>query len=785
MTRDLASGFLQNLAQVTPDNVLFKERAASVKAAISKATSYEEVEKQLKELHGFDYRIPDLAFEIMQLVFELAQKKAIEPKSFFAKRYIVDIRASTLPILERLAYHIPAQAIPVLWSSLDCGEPTVAEKAAKSLEKIVEYDLEVFPHLGFSVQEEVCAFLSALPKEQLIAHIEATLALCSGILSLEISGSKLTSPDTITLSKGTLPASEPLYNLRAKTIALLKNLYGEVSKSEHKRRILGVLNGITRHSYGGRKTSKELLAQIDKEVSELLDFYAHVIPGADNETLQKLGRNIYWQHYHHSHEYSADVIQKIFAIRDQLYANEELNIFNVLVGFEAVFLYEWNGRDSAEDSVKQEKEYRETKVAEYLQGMNASNYALWEKRILDYSQIESNDLATFIYFGKFVVAAGAKHPEFAKALLAKHSEELRGFRAAVLEGLLDSDNAAATAIITNWLDKGLYLQSIAVVLGHTHSLALEQYEKLLAKAVEQKNQEIIIMVVGALAERYSSEENTLPLIIYAIKELTKYKDSRWVNVYWWRKKLGSIAEILSERDIDVILDNLLHAASIGTHEEWVLAPIAKKYPAEVMAFFKSRIQKREAREGDEEIYEPIPYRFYEKLSGALGEHLGRVVLIAIEWMQEDNLDQKRKAPDLLHAITDEGFEQLGGILIDLYKAKKLDNDTMLRLLNEYAGTLETETVWKALIESNSDDEELRKDCIGHFFGTGMTSGIDGVALAYDARYEMFVGWQSDSNEAIKQVGIEGAKAFKDAAKRERERVQEQQKLREYDFKNQN
>jgi len=50
---------------------------------------------------------------------------------------------------------------------------------------------------------------------------------------------------------------------------------------------------------------------------------------------------------------------------------------------------------------------------------------------------------------------------------------------------------------------------------------------------------------------------------------------------------------------------------------------------------------------------------------------------------------------------------------------------------------------------------------------------------------MFTRWQGDSNETVKQVGIEGAKAFKEAAKRERERVQKQQKLREYDFKAQN
>jgi hypothetical protein len=153
----------------------------------------------------------------------------------------------------------------------------------------------------------------------------------------------------------------------------------------------------------------------------------------------------------------------------------------------------------------------------------------------------------------------------------------------------------------------------------------------------------------------------------------------------------------------------------------------------------------------------------------LNSQLEQIVPIAIDWMNTDNRYHRRKVPDFLHAITDDDFEELGKVLIALYQRNAINEDIFTEILHEYSGTFETESAWKVLIESHPDDEELRKDCIGHFFGTGTTSGLDGIALAYEARYEMFKRWQDDSNETVKQVGIEGAKAFKDAAKRERER----------------
>lgn len=514
--------------------------------------------------------------EIVKHALDRASDKTLDTKSFLYARYGIDARSAAFPILKRLAYHIPNKVIPLLWKCLSIESVKVAKEAAETLKSVVEYDIELLPHLGLRVQSEMCAYLSSLPPEELVQHSDTTLALCSKILSLEMQGTRLASADTFVFSRGTLPASEELRALRKNTFLLLKNLYGIVSSAALKRRIMGTLYSITRHPRGNEKISKDTLTQINSEVNALLDFYEQIIPTADNESLQKIGHDIYWMHYHHAAEYSDDTIYKILAVRDKLYANEELNIFNVLVGFESVFPYEWVSKDSAEDSVKQEKEYRERKAAEYLEQMDATNYPEWEKRILDYAQIESNDLATFMYFGKFVVAVGIKHPRFAKALLLNNSEKLQGFRAALLEGLLESDSSAANAIITEWFDKGLYLPSLCNVLERTRVITLDQYAKLLAYASELKDQIILNLLVGALAERYSDTEDTTPLIIATIRELTKYKDTRWVNVYWWRKKLGSIAKHLGADDADVILDNLLNAPSIETHEEWVLAPIAKE-----------------------------------------------------------------------------------------------------------------------------------------------------------------------------------------------------------------
>ena len=92
MTNDLTSGFLENLAKSAPDNSLFEERAESVKTAIKSADTYETIKQQLDTLHGFDYRVPDLAFEVVQQVFDIAKKHPPKHEHEIFTRYSLDKR---------------------------------------------------------------------------------------------------------------------------------------------------------------------------------------------------------------------------------------------------------------------------------------------------------------------------------------------------------------------------------------------------------------------------------------------------------------------------------------------------------------------------------------------------------------------------------------------------------------------------------------------------------------------------------------------------------------------
>jgi len=779
MSNSLTSGFLENLAKVSSNETVFTEKAGEIKSIVQEAKSYESVNDALDTLKDFDYRIPEEAMDIVTLVFQIDGSN-LEYENDLLKRYKTDLRLETFPILESIAYQNTEEVVGFLWKCLNNEKSEISERARETLKKIASYNINIYRHCGFKVQSAILNHLKRLGTKEVIENIDAVLELCSEILSLELTSSDAISANEISLNRASMPASNELKTLRSNTFDLLKNLYSNILYKTDKRRIINVLNSMARHGYRGTAPSQELLDLINEDIRKLLDFYEEITLEDDKELLQKIGHNLYWLNYHHAQEYNDSNIQKILKIRDELYSNEEQNIFNVLVGFEAVFPFQW---DNHEWKVEEEKKYKEDCIDQYLSSMGKKNYAVWQSRILEYVKIKSNDLATFIYFGQFLKELGIRQPTFAKNLLSEHHEKLGEFRTPLVEGLLDSDRDSAMGFLGDWLDQGIHLQSICVLLGQTNNVDLEFYASLFDKAKEQGDQIVLNLFLGPLAERYNDKEDTIPLVISTILELTKYKDARWVNVYWWRKNLDLMAKNFGGQEVDIILSNLLYADSIGIHEEWVLSPLAINHPKKLVKFFKKRIKQGES---NSENYNDIPFRFDSRLRDTLQEHLELFTKEIIGWMHTDDYNLRRKALSVLHAITGDSFCELTNYLPNGLKLNNTEDlDILIQILNDYAGELETEDLWKQILKANPDKEVLKEECIGHFLCTGSTCGFDGVAIKFKNREKMFKNWQTDDDEYIRSIGIEGAKYFKTEAKREYERVNERQQLQEHDFKNNN
>ena len=76
-------------------------------------------------------------------------------------------------------------------------------------------------------------------------------------------------------------------------------------------------------------------------------------------------------------------------------------IYKILIGFEGIFTdWETNAKDSRD--YQHEREERETKAREFARSITEDNFLEWKNRIIDYAAIESDDLATFPFFSKFL-----------------------------------------------------------------------------------------------------------------------------------------------------------------------------------------------------------------------------------------------------------------------------------------------------------------------------------------------------------------------------------------------
>jgi hypothetical protein len=70
---------------------------------------------------------------------------------------------------------------------------------------------------------------------------------------------------------------------------------------------------------------------------------------------------------------------------------------------------------------------------------------------------------------------------------------------------------------------------------------------------------------------------------------------------------------------------------------------------------------------------------------------------------------------------------------------------------------------------------------GMLFSTGVVSGEDGFACAYEAKAGVLKKYLTDENKQVKEFAERMIKSLEDSAKRERQRNEEEKQLRKIEF----
>ena len=199
---------------------------------------------------------------------------------------------------------------------------------------------------------------------------------------------------------------------------------------------------------------------IIEDTITVVEFMKAVVMVGDMQLMQKIEHDAYWLFYHKG-ALDKTIHKAALEIRDALYANEELQKFRILIGFESIF-HDWEKGGKESEDFDGERRFREAEALKLAETIDTDSYNEWKERIIRYASIKSNDMATFPYFGKFLEQFGKTSPSLALQLLLETSDQLENFIITILYGVAETElKGDVYSLIEGWCDKGKYLFSLA------------------------------------------------------------------------------------------------------------------------------------------------------------------------------------------------------------------------------------------------------------------------------------------------------------------------------------
>lgn len=782
-----------------------EKEADKIATKLQHETNYNAIENQIEYLDAFAYRVPTKAFEIAQALLDRIPQMDVtydkidglpeERLKTIYKPHSLIIRL--LALLKNIYYLVPNDVLQTfLEYSLDSNE-SVRKESLDNLRIFAEYNLSVWNAkvddsiVGPGVQHIVVSFLENLTSEKRKKYFNSIIVLCDCLLEPSISGTTVTYSN-MTIHTGAIPASAEIKEIRQKTITFLEELYVISDSSKQKKKILSTLNAATRPSHSGQY-GDDVKQMLLSNTLDVLKIYQRIVASeSDMETIQHIEHLAYWLHHNRGDD---TVSKEALIVKGFIDANPEYQIFKVLIGFEGIFK-PWRTRsedNKGEDKIwenefRHTEEVRNQRVEEYSGAITNDNFEEWRERILNYSKIESNDMATFPFFGKFLEKLSQKSPDLAIRLLEENSVALDHFLPCFFYGLLETSAAdRLRKLMLAWIQSGQHLNSIARVYEYKTDLDVELLNLLLEKALESINDRNVAIpalrqLIAAVTANYNEVRKPLinTIFLKSLRALTSLGDVGGLLNIWFRKEVSKIVEDMEPPVLKAVLENLILAKSIDYHAEQILTFIAQKEPSKVIDFFGIRLDSK-AERALTDGYDAVPYEFHilQKPLSLIPE---QAVDIVSSWYDGNYGLFIYRGAKLLSNIFPEFPEPFQNKLIQLVRSGNKDKQmVVMAVLRNYDGKPIIHAVCKELVMAFDEGSGELNEISIILDSTGVVEGEYGFANAYQAKMEEMTVWLDDSNDRVRSFAkkhIEQLTAQIDWAKK---RADEDIELRKFKY----
>jgi ppGpp synthetase/RelA/SpoT-type nucleotidyltranferase len=643
----------------------------------------------------------------------------------------------------------------------DESNDDIRSQIVNAVRRLSEYNIDAYERVGPMLQMELVNRLADMSDAMRDSIRPIALTVWKESLKSDITGTNCKA-DSVVFRTGAVPGSDQLREVRDKATQALFTAYDRSTDDAQKREVLSALDAATT-TPGPVRCSNELMAITLADAARIVDFVTERAKATSYELLQHLEHRFYNDYFcmerlkedpenqFDCKDEAAALMAAILKFRDTINVDDRFVRYKVLVGFESVYPDHWT---SKEFDYKGADEYRNGEADRYIDEIDAASENEWFDLIARCAQTESNDLATFPVFGRFISRLAERKPEVADKLLASASDDLRNFLPGFLKGLaLSGRSDIYERVLKSELECARNLAGLASYLRHSNVSKPEFAARVLERAIEKDDSTAVTVCLLFAVEHYGTEKiaNADTFVRDALSFLNDRKDPRWVKQARFLRKATKFSEELTPERMRQILQNLSYLPRVDYEAELVLTRLAEHQPEAVWDYFGARLA-REATEGeDDERFEAVPFRLHG-LEKELSKDPQLGIRKGLSWFERERERERFefRGGRLLSNAFPNCTPEFAAALAELVRAGgDTEADFALAILRNYHGKISTHTVLKEIVSRYPDDDSKMSLVCIVIDNTGVVCGEFGIAEAYRTKKEALEKWLTDERPAVK------------------------------------
>ena len=704
---------------------------------IKSPTNNDDIYLNLELLENYVHRIPNEALKVIKTI--ATTKNPLEPTILNSNvfghidgRSHDDLISKCIELADKIRYLKPKEAFHLLINLSKNSNENLRSEATNVLGNLCKYNLFALNKIGYKTQLIILDAIEKWPNKKSIHNIDSLLKVTSELLEPSFEGVSKKDYRSINLIFGPLKVSNNLRRLRERTMSLLMKVFSLMDDLSYQIQILQVLRKASTTPIKGNYGA-DFEEMVQANTNKLIEYYIKILPVVENEIIKEIEEQISW----FIRRFGKEHLSRIIELQSTIASKAEYEMFRVFVGYDSRF--------SDDIGWQEAEEIRKDSIQEFINDIQIENFNEWKNKILSViKNYSSSQPGEFQYFSFFFNELGKQKPIIARKLLLECENELKPFLIHLVVGIWKSNSKKlAKELIIKWTDQNKHLDSCALIFEYVDEIDRKLLTNIFIQAKINKDVNSLNNILWSITNNYSRTKGIKTLLLNTIKELTVNNNVLWVSNILIRK--GPILETLTERDYNVILNNLLIIPIINYQAEDILLPIAIKYPQKVISFFSKRVALQ-LQKNYEERYSAVPFSFY-KLNKVLKDHENIVIPKILRWFNKKGWLYRLDASRLLQLILPKFNETLEKELFKLIKKSGEKNaKIVIAILNSYKGEPFLHNVCKEFIKQYSNSDRYKTEMILILSQEGVVTGEYGFVESYKRKKIQIQDWKNDKNK---------------------------------------